>query len=614
MVRVNIGSMHFWWIALVILIMACFISTTVYAAPAAEIATDKRTYKAGDTVEITVKLDGFTSGAQINSATLRLAYDSSTFELLTNQVNNDVVDGGIPSAAKTDSAVPGTITYLVASPSINYPVVNDQAVFTVKMKVKSNAAVGDKTFFLKGDNQDLSTDLLDLDDHVYHLPSTTATVTIASSSSGGAVVPFFPIVLPAIEIPSVLMPDVVLTGGLPFVSLNEAVKAQRTDSGYEVQLDPSIAAGLINETQGDNGRLLSFGIDVRGAASFEIPSSVAKLAVERFGEEGAIMAFTRAGSFTVPLSVIKVNDGFAEGAAIHVSILPLSQENLAKVKEAADQDEESLLPAAGVTYHLSISAGGQERTINDFGNTFTVRSIGLGEIKANLSTDSVFMLYEGRLQPVPTQLVTGAGGAMQAIFRRTGNSTYVVGHKSIDYGDLAGHWAQTAINKLSAKGYVNGKSASSFKPDDPVTRAEFAALLIRGLALYDKQAAGFFSDVKETDWFRKDVFIANRAGLVTGYSGKFHPHERITRQEMAVMAARALLYANPGKESGSADIARFADAEEISGWAEEAIRITVANGIMNGPGHDRFDPRSTSTRAQAALVLLKLLQSLEFID
>lgn len=69
------------------------------------------------------------------------------------------------------------------------------------------------------------------------------------------------------------------------------------------------------------------------------------------------------------------------------------------------------------------------------------------------------------------------------------------------------------------------------KPRAHPIRAEFAALLVRGIGLYDKEPAGSFKDVTESDWYRTDVLIANREGLVTGYDGKYYPNRFITRQE-----------------------------------------------------------------------------------
>jgi alpha-tubulin suppressor-like RCC1 family protein len=212
---------------------------TAQTAPFARLITDKNEYHPGDPVEVRLALDGFDDGAQVNNANFHLAYDASAFELATNRVQDDIVDGTIPSEAKSESAIPGTLTYLVTNIESNYPIVNGSAVFTVKLRIKAGATPGAKMFTFKGDNSDQSADILDLNDHVYRIPTVSVTVTVIVDTPGGNPPSQPPSGNPPSQPPTVpppgpptLLPDGWLTGNQPYVSLNQAVRRNRTMGSF----------------------------------------------------------------------------------------------------------------------------------------------------------------------------------------------------------------------------------------------------------------------------------------------------------------------------------------------------------------------------------------------
>lgn len=187
------------------------------------------------------------------------------------------------------------------------------------------------------------------------------------------------------------------------------------------------------------------------------------------------------------------------------------------------------------------------------------------------------------------------------------------------FTDLAGHWAREDIEKLAFEGIIDGMEDDRFVPDAMVTRAQFAAMLVRALNL--KAAGGQipFADVPPASWYRGAVSSAYAAGLVQGVTdGSFAPEQTITREEMTVMIARAGKYASKEtfKDTGSeaADSIPFADAGSISEWALEDIRIAVRTGIVNGRTDDTFEPKSLSTRAEAAVMMKRLLSIREGIS
>ncbi|SFL06799.1 S-layer homology domain-containing protein [Paenibacillus sp. 1_12] len=97
---------------------------------------------------------------------------------------------------------------------------------------------------------------------------------------------------------------------------------------------------------------------------------------------------------------------------------------------------------------------------------------------------------------------------------------------------------------------------------------------------------------------------------------RFEPTARITREQMAVMIARSFAFVSvklnlPGN---SQSLAAFADRESISSWAQSAVAGSVEAGIIAGMDGGRFEPQQFATRAQAATILKRLLQKVDFIE
>lgn len=160
------------------------------------------------------------------------------------------------------------------------------------------------------------------------------------------------------------------------------------------------------------------------------------------------------------------------------------------------------------------------------------------------------------------------------------------------------------MNDMAERGIVSGVTDTTFEPDRPVTRAEFAALITRALHLNSSISAGF-SDVESGAWYAAPVNAAANAGLLQGYGGSFRPEDLITREEMAVVIVKA--YQFQEKETIRGQLDRFADREEIAQWAADYVDQAVSVGLISGMTADTFAPKENATRAQAASLLKRLL-------
>jgi hypothetical protein len=173
------------------------------------------------------------------------------------------------------------------------------------------------------------------------------------------------------------------------------------------------------------------------------------------------------------------------------------------------------------------------------------------------------------------------------------------------FTDIAGHWGENPIIRAAAQKLVSGYPDGTFKPDNPVTRAEFTVMLVGALKLNGTGAATDFSDQAEIgSWAERAVSLAVQAGIVSGYEdASFRPDARITRAEMATMIAKALkVHLDTVAQTG------FADDEDIPEWAKGAVDAIRKLGIVNGRDGNRFVPNDTATRAEAVVMLLRMLE------
>ncbi|MFK4475407.1 putative extracellular nuclease [Paenibacillus sp. RC73] len=227
-----------------------------------------------------------------------------------------------------------------------------------------------------------------------------------------------------------------------------------------------------------------------------------------------------------------------------------------------------------------------------------------------------------------------ASGEELTVYGRSGG-TYVVldggeANASGSFSDISGHWAQQDISRLATRLIVAGANQSAstahetgemglsnvrFKPNGQVQRSELATLLVRmlGLEHSDRMVKGF-DDVQSELWYADSVRTAAAAGLVNGYAdGSFRPDAPVSREELAVIVERALRFAGTAEDTaaGSAS-ASLSDAQAISTWAAPAVNTLSGLGIMKGDEKGRFAPAASVTRAEAAAVLSRTLDKLNW--
>ena len=169
------------------------------------------------------------------------------------------------------------------------------------------------------------------------------------------------------------------------------------------------------------------------------------------------------------------------------------------------------------------------------------------------------------------------------------------------------HWAEEAVDFVVAREIYSGTSANTFHPDNSMTRGMLAVVLHNLEDNPDHAFDGVFHDVAEGSWYEDAIHWAADSGIVSGYgNGLYGPNDNITREQLAVMLWR---YAG-GPESDH-NLSHFVDADQISGYAREALAWANENGIINGKGGGILDPKGNATRAQVAQMLMNYLKNVQ---
>jgi len=184
------------------------------------------------------------------------------------------------------------------------------------------------------------------------------------------------------------------------------------------------------------------------------------------------------------------------------------------------------------------------------------------------------------------------------------------------FADITNHENKTAIEELGARGIITGYNATNFGPNDTMTRAQFATIVVRGLGL-PLMTSNNFSDVKAGSWYASYVGTAYAYGIVNGRTATtFDPEGTITRQEAATMVARAAKLCGMDTELETYEIlnvlAQFSDYMSIGEWARENMAFCYGEDILNQSDLNA-EPNRAILRCEIAQMLYNMLAKAELM-
>ncbi|HAS90900.1 MAG TPA: hypothetical protein DCS12_01130 [Clostridiales bacterium] len=175
-------------------------------------------------------------------------------------------------------------------------------------------------------------------------------------------------------------------------------------------------------------------------------------------------------------------------------------------------------------------------------------------------------------------------------------------------------FAEAAIYDLAKRGIIDGMGGGLYAPGNEFTREQFCKIIVVALEYELKEYEGAFSDIDDDRWSAPYVQAAVDSGLFVGYpDGTFLPEKVITRQEMALVAARAAV-AKGLVEQAKVDKfvmekSYYIDKEDVADWAGNAVAWLEAQDVFAGIAVEKFEPARNVNRAEAALVVFNTLFS-----
>lgn len=175
--------------------------------------------------------------------------------------------------------------------------------------------------------------------------------------------------------------------------------------------------------------------------------------------------------------------------------------------------------------------------------------------------------------------------------------TFVCSSGAYAFFDTEDNWAKDVIDKWSESGVISGDGDGNFRPDEPITRAEFAKIVTTAKKYTEKSNISF-TDVDDSEWYYDALSKSVSAGIINGYEdGSFRPNSYITRQEAAAVISRAYEVGNDLSEI------YFTDKDQIEAWALNDIKRLYNANIISGYPDGSFMPMAEITRAETVKIL-----------
>ncbi len=341
-------------------------------------------------------------------------------------------------------------------------------------------------------------------------------------------------------------------------------------------------------------------------------------------QQATVELRTEKAAYTLPAQLINidaVSERFDTNLALQdvkvkIEVAQPSEDRIRAIEAAGRQDGLALVTPP-LNFRVTAEYEGRSEEITKF-DAYVQRTVAIPEgIDPSQITTGVVVEADGTVRHVPTKIVE-VDGVYYAQINSLTNSTYTVVWNPLEFDDMTHHWAKEAVNNMGARMVISGVGDGSFEPDRAITRAEFAAIVVRGLGLQMGQGESEFADVYQTHWFHPAVQTATSYGLIQGFEdGTFRAHDKITREQAVQIIANAMkltgLDGQRDDRSSAAMLRSYEDAEHISSWARSSMARSIQAGLITGRSEHALAPQHFMTRAEVALLIERLLEESDLI-
>lgn len=514
----------------------------------------------------------------------------------------------------------------------DHSIVDETQLFDMEIKAKSNATPGTKQ---------LSVDQTDSEHwhftNVEHqsyteLSGGTITITAAnsggdnsgstptpnpgnSSGGGGSVSPTSPVVTPVPSTPAVTKGvDIYVNGQKQEQSATATTSTVNNQVTTTIHVDN---AKVINQIgSGLRTLLLPITGTGKGAVVGELNG---KLVKTMEGSNAEVVIQTDSGTYTLPANQIQVDQILnqfgstvpLEDITIQIAIVPSATSKQTAIQAAADKLQNTTVVATPVDFEVKAIWNGQQVNVDRF-NSYVERTITLPEgVDGSKITTGVVLQPDGSLLHVPTKVIQG-NGQDSAIINSLTNSTYALIYHPATFSDVTSHWSRDDVQDLASRLIVQGTGENVFAPDRSITRAEFTAVLLRGLGLHSPRSteAASFTDVKTGSWYEDEVQTAVSYGLISGYADdSFRPNSEISRAEALTIVSRAMKLVGLAQADASETtslLSTYSDSAKVQAWAAEPVASAIKQEVVQGADGKLMTDADIS-RAQSAAIVKRLL-------
>jgi len=306
-----------------------------------------------------------------------------------------------------------------------------------------------------------------------------------------------------------------------------------------------------------------------------------------------------------------------EDIKVKINISEPDDDTVRIINDSANKDKLQLV-VKPVEFTITCEANGKSMEISKF-KGYVERRIAIpdGIDPAKIST-AVVLNDDGTMSHVPTVIVQ-EGNKYYAVIKSLTNSIYTIVYKKAEIKDAEDHWAKTELNDMASRLVIQLDDEGRFFPDKKITRAQFAKLTVKALGLVPDSYKGIFSDVSDESEHSLYIEKAYEYGIIKGYgNGLFGPDDFLTREQATTIIERAMNLAgyNVVIEKVEIDMIldKFIDKSEISHYAVNSMAICIKNNIIIGRLNNEADPTADLTRAEAVVMLRRMLQNTGLIN
>jgi hypothetical protein len=395
---------------------------------------------------------------------------------------------------------------------------------------------------------------------------------------------------------------IVKPGGVAGETTKLTPKVIAVNGTASITLSVSDLSTAITDIKDNGSGAIVIEPEITGAAkkvTVELPkASLSSIATDT---DTDLTVETPVGRMTIPNDVLASIASQATGNTVTMSLEAVDASTLTAAQRATVGDDK--------VYDISILSNGTH--ISSFGGGSVTISLPY-TLKPEEKPANVSIWYlddSGKLRQMTCTYDEMTG---LATFTTDHLSYYIVGYEEWvnPFSDVKStDWFYNAVKYVSRNTLMSGSSATAFEPNTDMTRAMLVTVLYRLEGKPVVTAKNTFTDVKSGQWYTEAIIWANANNIAGGYGGGlFGTNDSVTREQMAAILMNYAKY-KKYDVTKTTDLKSYSDAKAVDSWASDAIKWTVAEGLITGTTATTLSPKDTASRAQVATILMRLIEN-----